>query len=59
MKSKKPRERLRLKPGDTLRYRMTEGGVPLDKAPATETDDPFSTFFEWSNEADEKSYSGL
>ena len=38
---------------------MTEEGVLLDKAPASETDDPFATFFEWSNEADEKTYGGL
>ena len=44
------RERLRLKPGDTLRYRMTDDGVLLDKAPANEADDPFATFSEWSND---------
>jgi antitoxin PrlF len=53
------RERLRLKPGDTLRYRITEEGVLLEKAPANEADDPFATFSEWSNEADEKAYGGL
>jgi len=53
------RERLDLKPGDTLRYRVTEEGVLLDKAPATEADDPFATFSEWSNEADEKAYGSL
>jgi AbrB family looped-hinge helix DNA binding protein len=53
------RERLRLKPGDTLRYRITEGGILLDKAPAGEADDPFATFSEWSNEADEKAYGDL
>jgi len=53
------RERLRLKPGDTLRYRMTEAGIVLDKARASEADDPFATFSEWSNEADEKAYGGL
>ena len=53
------RERLALKPGDTLRYRVTDAGVLLDKAPASEVDDPFATFSEWSNEADEKAYGGL
>ena len=53
------RQRLRLKPGDTLRYRMTDAGVLLDKAPANAADDPFATFNEWSNEADEKAYGGL
>jgi len=38
---------------------MTEDGVLLDKAPANEADDPFATFSEWSNEADEKVYGGL
>ena len=31
----------------------------LDKAPAGEADDPFATFSEWANEADEKAYGGL
>ena len=53
------RERLDLKPGDTLRYRVTDDGVLLDKAPANEADDPFATFSEWSNEADEKAYGSL
>jgi antitoxin PrlF len=53
------REHLRLRPGDTLRYRMTEAGILLDKAPAGEADDPFATFSEWSNAADAKAYDGL
>ena len=53
------RERLDLKPGDTLRYRVTDEGVLLDKAPANEADDPFATFSEWSNQADEKAYADL
>jgi len=53
------RERLGLRPGDTLRYRVTEAGVLLDKAPASEPDDPFVTFSEWSGDADEKAYGGL
>jgi antitoxin PrlF len=53
------RKRLGVKPGDTLRYRVTEGGVLLDKAPVNEADDPFAAFSEWSGEADEKAYSGL
>jgi antitoxin PrlF len=43
------RERLALKPGDTLRYRLTENGVLLDKAPSKEPDGPFATFSEWSS----------
>ena len=53
------RDRLALKPGDTLRYRVTADGVLLDKAPANETDDPFAAFSEWSSAADEKAYGGL
>jgi len=53
------RELLRLKPGDTLRYRLTDEGILLDKAPANEADDPFAGFSEWSGGADEKAYGGL
>ena len=53
------RERLALRPGDTLRYRLTDNGVLLDKAPANEADDPFAAFSEWSSEADEKAYGSL
>jgi antitoxin PrlF len=52
------RQRLKLKPGDTLRYRLTDDGVLLDKASAVE-DDPFASFSEWSSEADEKAYADL
>jgi antitoxin PrlF len=52
------RVRLKLRPGDTLRYRVTEDGILLDKA--TEAgDDPFAAFSEWTSEADEKAYGGL
>jgi len=53
------RERLRLKPGDTLRYRVTDDGIVLDKAPAQDADDPFAAFSEWAGDADEKAYGGL
>lgn len=53
------RERLDLRPGDRLRYRLTGDGVLIDKAPASETDDPFAAFSEWSSEADEKAYARL
>jgi antitoxin PrlF len=40
------REKLKLKPGDTLRYRVTNDAVLLNKA--TELgDDPFAMFSEW------------
>jgi antitoxin PrlF len=52
------REQLKLKPGDTLRYRMTEDGILLDKA-SEAGDDPFAAFSEWTSEADEKAYGKL
>jgi antitoxin PrlF len=52
------RAKLGVKPGDTLRYRLTDDGVLIDKAPK-EADDPFATFSEWSSEADEKAYGKL
>jgi antitoxin PrlF len=52
------REKLGIKPGDTLRYRLTDEGVLIDKAP-TEAGDPFAAFSEWSSEADEKAYGKL
>jgi antitoxin PrlF len=53
------REKLGLRAGDTLRYRLTEDGVVIDKSPGAGSDDPFATFSEWSTEADEKAYAGL
>jgi antitoxin PrlF len=50
-------EQLKLKPGDTLRYRIAEDGILIDKA--TEAGDPFAAFSEWRSEADETAYSGL
>jgi antitoxin PrlF len=52
------REQLKLKSSDTLRYRMTDHGILLDKMTAA-TDDPFVAFSEWTSEADEKAYGGL
>ena len=52
------RERLNLKPGDRLRYRITDDGVLIDKAPASE-DDPFAVFTEWASEEDDAAYAGL
>ncbi len=52
------RAKLGLKPGDTLRYRVTDDGILLDKVSPT-VEDPFAIFSEWTSEADEKAYSGL
>jgi AbrB family looped-hinge helix DNA binding protein len=53
------RETLQLRPGDRLRYRITEKGILLDKSPAAEGDDPFAMFTEWASEADERAYGQL
>jgi AbrB family looped-hinge helix DNA binding protein len=53
------RERLNIQPGDTLRYRITDDGILIDKSPAGEGDDPFASFTEWSSPADEKAYADL
>jgi antitoxin PrlF len=52
------RDRLKLKPGDRLRYRLTGKGVLIEKA-EPEGDDPFATFTEWAGEADERAYKAL
>jgi antitoxin PrlF len=51
------RERLKLQPGDILRYRATEDGILLKKA--TGAAEPFAMFSEWKSDADEKAYGGL
>jgi len=51
--------RLRLKPSDILRYRLTAEGVPLDRAQMIDVDDPFAAFSEWWDEADEEAYRNL
>ena len=53
------RDLLGVKPGDTLRYRVTKNGVLLDKAPALDAVGPFALFSEWASAADEKAYGGL
>jgi len=52
------RELLAVKPGDTIRYRITERGVLIDKAPPA-ADDPFVEFSEWAGPHDDEDYGGL
>jgi antitoxin PrlF len=52
------RERLGLRPGDTVRYRLTKAGVVIDKRPAG-TDDPFVEFVEWAEVEDEEAFGDL
>ena len=57
---KQVREALHIGPGDTLRYRITEHGVIIDKAVrVTDADDPFATFTEWAGAADDEAYGDL
>ncbi len=53
------RDRLRVGPGDRLRYVIDERGVRIEKGAPREEDDPFATFTEWSGEADEEAYADL
>jgi antitoxin PrlF len=57
---KQVREALGVRPGDTLRYRITDEGVLVDKArPVAEGDDPFAAFSEWGSAADDEAYGDL
>ena len=49
---------LHLKTGDEIAYRIEGETVVLSRAPA-EADDPFTTFDEWSSEADRRAYADL
>ena len=51
-------ERLRISPGDRLRYIFCDSGVRIEKA-SGQKDDPFATYSEWAGEADEMSYRDL
>jgi len=53
------RRRLGLQPGDTLRYRVTDAGVMIEKARSGVEDDPFATFVEWSSPEDDAAFADL
>ena len=56
------RERLGIKPGDRLRYRITDEAVLLDKAPALDADwlkSLEATLTEWSSPEDAAAYDDL
>ncbi len=53
------RMRLGIKPGDKLRYEITDKGVLVTKAEKPIEDDPFAVFTEWASEADEAAYGKL
>lgn len=52
------REKLGIRPGDMLNYVETDRGILIEKARVV-VEDPFTTFSEWSSEADEKAYADL
>ncbi len=53
------RERLRIQPGDRLRYVIDDQGVRIEKDDSQAEDDPFATFSEWSSQDDDKAYGDL
>jgi antitoxin PrlF len=55
------RERLGLKPGDSMAYVEESGRIVLMKQPAAAVaaDDPFATFSEWDSPADRQGYAKL
>ncbi len=53
------RERLRVGPGDRIRYVIDARGVRIEKGSPTVEDDPFATFTEWASEADDSAYADL
>ena len=52
------RERLGVKPGDTIRYLMTAEGVLIVPDHELE-DDPFVAFTEWASPEDEEAFKNL
>ena len=52
------RQRLGLKPGDMLRFRLIEEGVILERVQRVD-EDPFVSFDEWHSDEDERLYRDL
>lgn len=53
------RARLNLRPGDVVRYRVTDSGVIIDKLPPQADEDTLASFSEWSTPADSAAYATL
>lgn len=53
------RERLGLKPGDTVAYRLEEDAVVIERVQPAEQDDPFASFSEWTSPEDDAAYADL
>lgn len=56
---KEVRERLGLKPGDRIRYRIDANRVEIEREDPHPAEDPFVAFTEWAEEADDKAYADL
>ena len=53
------RERLRIAPGDRIRYIFDDAGVRIEKGARSEEDDPFAAFSEWGSAEDDEAYGHL
>ena len=53
------REKLGLKPGDTLTYVFDDTGIHLEKARPAVEDDAFAAFTEWASNEDDLAYAKL
>jgi antitoxin PrlF len=53
------RARLNLKPGDVVRYRVTDKGVLIDRLPPQNDEDTLASFGEWGSPADAAAYGSL
>lgn len=60
---KQVRERLGVRPGDTVRFRETEGGIVIEKfsgdASEAEWGDPFAVFTEWASPEEDEAWKAL
>ena len=53
------REKLGVKPGDTLVYIFDAQGIRLEKSVATRDEDAFAAFTEWASTEDDVAYADL
>jgi antitoxin PrlF len=53
------REKLGLKPGDTVQFRIENDVVVLEKVQPALQDDPFASFSEWATSEDDDAYADL
>jgi antitoxin PrlF len=53
------RARLDLKPGDVVRYRLTDAGIVIDKLPQQSDEDALASFSEWTSASDDEAFGGL